>query len=275
MRHRRILVSLIAGAVVALPAALSAQQSAPASKAAKGNQQQRTPLPELDYEVEELTPAQIRRAQEREQRAPRTAAPTAPSSATTTAPAAAAPKAPPAAAAPARAIACSGAFAKDSTHLKLATVFAVQNVTFTEVEVDAVKVMATVLFPKDPKRRLEVWWQNEASRSGIYLIVINGQSTWTAPKGLRLGLALAAIEKLNGKPFKLKGFDKDGGTVTDWQDGALASLPGGCKVGVRLAPSPKAPQAAREEVAAAKEFLSTDASMRAAAPAIAEIILGY
>ena len=36
-----------------------------------------------------------------------------------------------------------------------------------------------------------------------------------------------------------------------------------------------APQAAREEVASTREFLSTDATMRAAAPAIAEIILGY
>src|SRR5207237_8700064 len=131
---------------------------------------------------------------------------------------------------------------------KPATVFAVKNVTFTDVEApDAAKVMATVLFPKDPKRRLEVWWQNEAARSGIYLIVINGQSTWTAPKGLRLGLGLAAIEKLNGRPFKLKGFDADGGTVTDWQGGGLASLPGGCKVGVRLAPDPKASESARAE----------------------------
>ena len=145
--------------------------------------------------------------------------------------------------------------------------FAVQNVTFTDVEApDAAKVMATVLFPKDPKRRLEVWWQNEAARSGIYLIVINGQSAWSTPKGLRLGLGLAAIEKLNGKPFKLKGFDKDGGSVTDWQEGALASLPGGCKVGARLAPSPKAPPAARDEVTSTKEFLSTDASMRAVQP---------
>ena len=272
MPHRGIVVALIAGGLIALPAALSAQQATPAAKAKA--KQQRTPEP--DYDIEELTPGQIQRAQEREQReqrARRTAAPGS-SARDTTATTAPASKAAPAS--PARAVACSGIFAKDTTHLKLATVFAVQNVTFTDVEApDAAKVMATVLFPKDPKRRLEVWWQNEAARSGIYLIVINGQSTWSTPKGLRLGLGLAAIEKLNGKPFKLKGFDKDGGSVSDWQEGALASLPGGCKVGARLAPSPKAPQAARDEVTSTKEFLSTDASMRAAAPAIAEIILGY
>ena len=37
-----------------------------------------------------------------------------------------------------------------------------------------------------------------------------GQSTWTAPKGLRLGLPLAALEKLNGKPFKLIEFENGG-----------------------------------------------------------------
>ena len=150
------------------------------------------------------------------------------------------------------------------------------DIAFTEVDgPDGAKVMASVLFPNDAKRRLEVWWQNEAARSGTYLIVINGQSTWTAPKGLRLGLGLAAIEKLNGRPFKLKGFEKDGGSVTDWQGGGLVSLPGGCKVGVKFAPDSKAPETVLAETSVGTEFDSSDAAMRAARPAVAEIILGY
>src|SRR5258705_338888 len=102
---------------------------------------------------------------------------------------------------------------------------------YTEIDApEDKKIMAYVLFPKDPKRRLEVWWENEDSRKGTHLIVIGGQSTWTAPKGLKLGLSLAAIEKLNGKPFKVKGFDKENvALITDWQDGALSQLPGGCR----------------------------------------------
>ena len=89
-------------------------------------------------------------------------------------------------------------------------------------------------------------WQNEAARTDISVIVIAGQSTWSGPKGLRLGLTLAALEKVNGKPFRLSGFDQaDGGAVIDWQGGALASLPGGCKVGVRLAADRKAAATAR------------------------------
>src|SRR5262245_10948886 len=175
-----------------------------------------------------------------------------------------------------RLIACTGVFGKDSSHLKLATRFDSRNVTFTEVEgPEGSRLMASVLFPKDPKRRLEVLWQNEASRSDTHLIVINGQSTWTAPKGLRLGLALAALEKLNGKPFRLSGFDQpNGGSIIDWDGGALDKLPGGCRIGIRLVPDAKATEAVRNDVMG-KEFASNDPKMRAAKPIIAEIIIGY
>jgi hypothetical protein len=53
---------------------------------------------------------------------------------------------------------------------------------FADVEAaDGTKVPASILFPNDPKRRLEVWWSNPTARSDIHLIVIGGQSTWTAP----------------------------------------------------------------------------------------------
>jgi hypothetical protein len=175
-----------------------------------------------------------------------------------------------------RTIACDGVFGKDSSHLKLATRFDSSNVAFTEVDgPEGSRLMASVLFPNDPKRRLEVLWQDEAARTDTQLIVINGQSTWTAPKGLRLGLALAALEKLNRKPFKIAGFDQPNpGSVSDWQGGALEALPGGCRLGVRLVADAKATEAARNEVSG-PEFMSTDAKMRAVQPIIAEIIIGY
>ena len=116
---------------------------------------------------------------------------------------------------------CSGPFAKNSSMLSLATALGSKNVTYTEIEVAGNKVGTTIIFPKDPKRRLEVWWSNLTNRSGTYLILINGQSTWTAPGGMRLGMTLAQLEKLNGKPFKLKGLDKEAtfGSVGDWDGG--------------------------------------------------------
>ena len=139
-------------------------------------------------------------------------------------------------------IACSGAFARDSHHLKLAMTYDRKNVDFGEVDAGPGKSMASIIYPNDPKRRLEVWWSDVDKRKDLYLIAINGSSTWTGPGGLRLGLSLAGLEKLNRKPFKLRGFDKDNtATVSDWDHGALAALSGGCKAGVILRTEAKAP----------------------------------
>jgi hypothetical protein len=235
-------------------------QSAPRAKQPPRQAQQQ--------DVEELTPGQIRRAQEAAEKG--AGAGKAPAAG---APRKAKPKAP---ATVARSVTCGGPFARNSSHLRLAQAFGSLNITFTEVEgPDNTKLMASVLFPKDPRRRLEVLWQNEAARSDLQLIVINGRSAWSAPKGLRLGLTLAALEKVNRKPFKLTGFDRNSSSILDWQGGALASLPGGCKVGMRLAMNSRAPEDARKQVAGRKELISSDAGVRAVRPAVVEILLGY
>lgn len=175
-------------------------------------------------------------------------------------------------------VACSGVFAPGSSHEAIESIYDAKNVTFTEVESGPAggKLMATVIFPNDPKRRLEVVWRNEDARADIHQIAITGHSTWTGPKGLRLGMSLAAVEKINGKPFKLQGFGQsDAAAAIDWQDGALASLPGGCDIGVSFAANPKAPQSAREEVAVDQDFLSSDAAIRAVKPVVTEILFGY
>lgn len=175
-------------------------------------------------------------------------------------------------------VACTGAFAAGSNHEALEKAYDAKNVTFTEIDggPDGSKLMATVVFPDDPKRRLEVQWRNEAARSDIYRIAITGRSSWTGPKGLRLGMPLAEVEKINGKPFKLQGFDQaNSSSALDWQEGALASLPGGCEIGIFFAADPKTPQTAREEAAPGQEFTSNDAAIRAMKPIVTEILFGY
>jgi hypothetical protein len=177
----------------------------------------------------------------------------------------------------ANAVTCNGVFAKDSTHLKLAAKYDSRNVVFGEVDgPDGTRINASILFPNDPKRRLEVLWNDEASRGDTSVIAINGKSQWTAPKGLKLGTTIAALEKANGRPFKLGGFGADGlASVLGWEGGALSSLPGDCKVGVRLAIDSKASQAARSAVASDKEYLSNNPAVAAVKPSIAEILIGY
>lgn len=170
-------------------------------------------------------------------------------------------------------IACSGPFAKDSGMLALAVAYDSRNLAFEERTVQGTKVGVTVLFPKDSRRRLEVWWQN-ANRTGTYLIDIADKSIWTGPEGLKLGLNLLQLEKLNKKPFKLSGFDKDDlATVTDWGGGVLASIPGGCKAGVTLHAPHKTD--ASDELPAADHYNSDDPAVRALKPTVSEILIGY
>ena len=254
---------------MALAAGFGASLALAANSVSAAPQRQINQLnPDLDSD-DQLAPSQMRQ--------PVPAAVSQPGSAAHASGPASVRHARPAPAAAGHSVACSGTFGKDSSHLKLAMTFDSKNITFTDVESSGgSKVPASVLFPKDPKRRLEVWWANPAARSDTYLIVINGQSDWSAPGGLRLGLNLAQLEKLNHKAFKLKGFDKDGtATVSDWDGGALASLPGGCKSGVSLRADPKVPADTVTALAADKEYSSEDPEMRAVKPAVSEILIGY
>jgi hypothetical protein len=183
----------------------------------------------------------------------------------------------PAPPATAHTVACSESFGKDSNHLKLTMGFGFKNVTTTDVQAkDGTKVDASVIFPDDPQQRLEVWWTNASWHSGTYLIVIAGKSDWTAPGGLRLGLTLAELEKLNHKSFKLKGFDKDGiANISDWDGGALGSLAGGCRSGVNLRADPKASAKIVGALSPTKEYASSNPQMRAAKPTVSEVLIGY
>ena len=173
-------------------------------------------------------------------------------------------------------IACSGAFARDSHHLKLTMTYHRKNVDFGEVDAGPGKSMASIIYPNDPKRRLEVWWSDVDKRKDVYLIAINGSSTWTGPGGLRLGLSLADLEKLNHKPFKLRGIDKDKtATVSDWDHGALAALSGGCKAGVILSAEAKAAAQVLAVLPVDREFSSADEALRAVRPSVTEILIGY
>jgi hypothetical protein len=237
--------------------------------------------PDLDTN-DQLAPSQMKQpvpaavAQPSGSAAPAAANPRAQATAAAPATPAAAPAAKPGRAT-STVVACVGAFSKESSHLRLAMTFDPKNVTFADVESSTgTKVQASVIYASDPKRRLEVWWTNPAARNDTYLIVINGKSTWTAPGGMKLGLTIPQLEKLNKKPFKLKGFDKDGvATVSDWDGGALATLAGGCKSGLSLRADPKATSEELGEVPADKDFVSSDPAVRALKPSVSEILIGY
>jgi hypothetical protein len=174
-------------------------------------------------------------------------------------------------------LACEGVFARDTTHAKLVEAFGRSNVAFLEIDGDrGARVKASVVYPDEWKRRIYVIWHDEKLRRRPAEIRVDFRSGWPTVRGLHVGAELAEVEKINGKTFKMTGFDWDlGGRVSNWQGGALAKIPGGCELRFGFNPWADAPDAARDKVSGEKEFLSSDPNMRASKPTISEIILSY
>jgi len=88
-------------------------------------------------------------------------------------------------------------------------------------------VRGTALFPDDSTRRLEITWQDVAIRDRPEVVRAVG-GAWVAHPGVRRGMPLDDVERLNGRPFTMTGFGWDyGGTVVSWNGGRLDSLPPG------------------------------------------------
>jgi hypothetical protein len=76
-----------------------------------------------------------------------------------------------------------------------------------------------VLYPDSPEE-VEVLLDEEGFPI-MYRIQEEG-GEWATAEGLKIGSSLVDLEKINGQPFKLTGFDWDyGGTVTNWNGGTF------------------------------------------------------
>jgi hypothetical protein len=178
---------------------------------------------------------------------------------------------------PKHVLACTGVFARDTTHAKLAAEFGAKNVVFKEVDgQEGTKDKATVLFDDDPTRRAVVYWRDLNARANPSRINIGAPSTWMGPGGIHNGLPLKDVEKLNGTAFKLNGFGWEGAGFVAGFKGALAAPPGGCTLTVRFEPgiaNPLPPKFAA--ITGDKEVVSSNPLMRRARPQVSEWTVNY
>jgi hypothetical protein len=71
-------------------------------------------------------------------------------------------------------LACEGTFAKDTTHARLVEAFGKANVAFLEIDGDGgVKVKASVIYPDDSHRRVDVIWHVEKLRRRPAIISVD------------------------------------------------------------------------------------------------------
>ncbi len=82
---------------------------------------------------------------------------------------------------------------------------------------------ATIIFPQDSARRLSIVWRDEETWSRPERIEFDGgHSRWHTPDGITLGTTVAALERLNGGPFRITSVHYDyAGLAWSWENGAL------------------------------------------------------
>ena len=170
---------------------------------------------------------------------------------------------------------CAGPFARSASHASLVKAFGKANVALHDVGVgEGETVKASVIFPHDKARRIEVLWISEKARRNPSEIRVGDGSAWRTTQGVAAKMSLAEVEAINGKPFRLYGFGFDyGGTVIDWDGGRLAARDGGCTLSLRFTMREAADNSGiyGEE----RSFMSDDAAMSKAAPVVEDISLRF
>jgi hypothetical protein len=142
-------------------------------------------------------------------------------------------------------ITCGSPVAPDDTERSLKQRFGKEAVVEDLPGAEGEKYKGVVLFPKAMDRRIEVAFTDDKAKraSGLTLRDTARTSRWNV-SGVTIGSSLAEVQKANGKPFLVSGFEWDyGGFVTDWKGGALVRpLQGGCTVTIRFGKNTAAPK---------------------------------
>lgn len=181
----------------------------------------------------------------------------------------------PAAPAPAsRELPClSGAFGADASRDSLVAAFGAENVSSQLLEDEGGEYIATSVFTGD--QQLTVRWKDDAALSQPASISVSGEtSAWSGPLGLSLGMSLEDIERLNGRPFEILGFDWDyGGQIWEMRGGAVSrDIAGGYRLFVFFDPGE---EQIAESLSGDHAIQSNDPALRAANPTVRFISYRY
>ena len=131
-----------------------------------------------------------------------------------------------------------------------------------------------VLFAKATDRRIEIAFTDDKARRASGLTLRDSATSRWSVGGITIGSSLADVQKANGKPFLVNGFEWDyGGFVTDWKGGALSRpLQGGCTITVRFDKKAAAPKSLLGDGVKAA---SDNATLMKWAPVVTEIGVNF
>ena len=115
---------------------------------------------------------------------------------------------------------------------------------------------------KGTDRELEILFNPEGDEREVFSIRVIGKA-WKFQNGLKLGQSLEDVEKINGKPFKVLGFEWDLGGWADFDGSPLQAT-----VSVRFEPTT---ENLPDSLLGDRRIISTDKKLRAAKPKVSEI----
>lgn len=181
-----------------------------------------------------------------------------------------------------------GPITAKTTRADLVRLFGEKNVEDSDIVVsDGGREPGTVVFGGEPDAVLGILWTSDnadATVSGVVVCYGSGapeHCRWHTVEGISFATTLKALERLNGRKFKLNGFDWGyGGLITSWEGGRLERLATACgRVNVRLDPAPGPASDERsdliEQVEGDGEFWSSDGPMKALNPAVDHIGVSF
>lgn len=125
-----------------------------------------------------------------------------------------------------------------TTRAELDELFGRENVREQNLDVSDGPDFATVVYGTDSSAALAITWEKERVAS-VYICFATktGPCRWRTASGIRLGLPVPELDKVNGKGFQVSGFGQGRGQVVSWRKGALEEDPAACgHLVVRLSP---------------------------------------
>jgi len=146
---------------------------------------------------------------------------------------------------------------------------------------EGMTMTGSILFPDDSLRRIEIVWVDVKSTARPARLQVSGRkSLWTIAPGISLGTSLTEVERFNGGPLTLTGFDWDyGGVITGFRGGRLQYLKGKTPdVFLQLHPDPATSASSdqlRASVQGDREFGSEIAAMQRLNPRVHQMNISY
>lgn len=167
-------------------------------------------------------------------------------------------------------------FGPDTTLAQIEQSYGKANVITGEVDgPEGTTMVATTVFPKDEQKTFQVYWfdQEKHERISGFTLPIDA----TGPGGIKIGMAIKDVEKINGKVFKVGGFYWDYGGGANFEGGKLANAEDAtCFLGVTFAPSvDSTSQKIGDAISGEKELKSNMKEFAVVKPVVQSINFGY